>query len=190
MYRRHAPATCRWQWYISDQTTVAKYQPLQSALLDTCVYAFPIHVTIGFRKQICTRSPSRYKEVDGSAIHNIAARAKPYLILLPLHDGEETPNCGSLCWHNFALRRLIGMIRAMKAKQTCLRELRPDMILLYFLPTWKYVLVYRIILYRKKEVEKTKNYLTRGGRYGTFNELKTASRVSTLTLAQSRDSGL
>ena len=26
-----------------------------------------------------------------------AARAKACLILLPLHDGEETPNCGSLC---------------------------------------------------------------------------------------------
>ena len=27
----------------------------------------------------------------------VAARAKPCLILLPLHDGDETPNCGSLC---------------------------------------------------------------------------------------------
>ena len=32
MYGRHALATCRWQWYISDQNTVTKYQPLQSAL--------------------------------------------------------------------------------------------------------------------------------------------------------------
>ena len=37
MYHRHALATCRWQWYISDQNTVTKYQPLQS----TC----KIHVT-------------------------------------------------------------------------------------------------------------------------------------------------
>ena len=34
-----------------------------------------------------------------------------------------------------------------------------------------------------------KIYLTIGRCYVTLNELKTASRVSTLTLAQSRDSG-
>ncbi len=40
----------------------------------------------------CAHSHLRY-------VHfvNVAARAKSCLILLPLHDGEETPNCGSLC---------------------------------------------------------------------------------------------
>ena len=50
MYGRHALATCRWQWYISDQNTVTKYQPLQSALPDTLCLTFPIHVMNEFRK--------------------------------------------------------------------------------------------------------------------------------------------
>ena len=36
MYGRHALAACRWQWYISDQNTVTKYQPLQSNCLIHC----------------------------------------------------------------------------------------------------------------------------------------------------------
>ena len=49
MYGRHALATCRWQWYISDQNTVTKYQPLQSALPDTLCLTFPIRNINKFR---------------------------------------------------------------------------------------------------------------------------------------------
>ena len=52
MYGRHAPATCRWQWYISDQNTVTKYQPLQSALPDTLCFTFLVHVMDEFRNYL------------------------------------------------------------------------------------------------------------------------------------------
>ena len=52
MYGRHAPATCRWQWYISDQNTVTKYQPLQSALPDTLCLTFPIHIMKKFHNHL------------------------------------------------------------------------------------------------------------------------------------------
>ena len=52
MYGRHAPATCHWQWYISDQNTVTKYQPLQSALPDTLCFTFPVYYENKFRNYL------------------------------------------------------------------------------------------------------------------------------------------
>ena len=51
-------------------------------------------------------------------LHESSNASNQYLILLPLRDGDETHNSWKpLLNTSWTLRRLIGMVRAMKAKQ-------------------------------------------------------------------------